>query len=80
MEWTQILCYKITYANSSKEMWESFSALTTYQDCNRGGVLPLLDENDNPVFGREEKCQILEKVFFGGRHLNQCAFDESFKE
>ena len=79
VEWTQILCDKIMYANSSKELWESFNALTTYQDCNRGGVLPLLDENDNAVFGREEKCEILERVFFGGKHLDQCAFDDDFK-
>ena len=80
VEWTQILCEKITYANSSKELWESFNTLTTYQDCNRGGVLPLLDENDNAVFGREEKCEILERVSFGGKHLDQCVFDDGFKE
>ena len=74
------MCDKITYANSSKELWESFNALTTYQDCNRGGVLPLLDENDNAVFGREEKCEILERVFFGGKHLDQCVFDSDFKD
>ena len=32
------------------------------------------------MFEREEKCEILEKVFFGGKHLDQCTFDENFKE
>ena len=45
-----------------------------------GGVLPLLDENENPSFGREEKCEILERVFFGGKHLEECTFDENFRE
>ena len=80
VEWTQVLCDKITYASSSKEMWESFNALTTYEDNDRGGVLPLMDENDNPTFGREEKCEILEKVFFGGKHLERCKFDDNFRD
>ena len=78
--WTKQLCDKITYAGSPKEMWESFNSLTTYQDCGRGGVLPLIDEMNCPVFGREEKCAVLEKVFFGGSHLVNCSFDENFKE
>ena len=79
-EWTKVVCDKITYASSSKEMWESFNTLTSYQDYNRGGVIPLLDDDGSPVFNREDKCLILENVFFGGRHLNNCSFDESFKK
>ena len=41
--------------------------------------MPLLDENENPIFNREEKCQILEKIFFDGRHLANCSFDDKFK-
>ena len=78
--WAKQLCDKIAFAGSPKEMWESFNKLTTYQDYGRGGVLPLLDENDCPVFEREEKCAVLEKVFFGGSHLNSCSFDEEFKK
>ena len=47
-----------------------------------GGGLPLLDENENPIFNREEKCQIrqiLEKIFFDGRHLAYCSFDDKFR-
>ena len=29
-----------------------------------GGVLPLIDGNGKPVFDREEKCIVLEDVFF----------------
>ena len=63
-EWTKLVCDKITYASSSKEMWESFNTLTSYQDYNRGGVIPLLDDDGSPVFNREDKCLILENVFF----------------
>ena len=55
-EWTQELCDKITYAGSSKEIWEHFNSLTTYQDHSGGGVLPLIDRNGKPVFDRQEKC------------------------
>ena len=74
-----MICDRITYASSSKEMWENFNKLTSYEDYNRGGGLPLLDENENPIFNREEKCQILEKIFFDGRHLANCSFDDKFK-
>ena len=62
-EWTKLVCDKITYASSSKEMWESFNTLTSYQDYNRVGVIPLLDDDGSPVFNREDKCLILENVF-----------------
>ena len=79
-EWTQELCDKITYAGSSKEMWEHFNSLTTYQDHSGGGVLPLIDRNGKPVFDRQEKCKVLEDVFFGGGHLKECDFDDKFKQ
>ncbi|MEW8548387.1 MAG: reverse transcriptase domain-containing protein [Candidatus Thiodiazotropha sp.] len=80
ISWTKQLCDTIAFAGSAKEMWESFNTLTTYQDFSRGGVLPLIDKNNRPVFQREEKCEVLEKVFFGGSHLEDCSFDESFRE
>ena len=78
--WTQTMCDKITYASSSKEIWEGFNRLTTYEDYNRGGVLPLIDETGKAVFNKDEKCALMEKVFFGGRHLSECKFDDQFKE
>ena len=77
--WTQVLCSKILFASSGKEMWESLNKLTTYQEYNSGGVLPLKDEEGKAVFDREEKCALLEKVFFAGKHLDDCKFDEQFK-
>ena len=79
-EWTQQLCDKITYAGSSKEMWEHFNSLTTYQDHSGGGVLPLIVRNGKAIFDSDEKCSVLQDVFFGGGHLNDCDFDEQFKE
>ena len=77
-EWKEVVCDKITYASSSKEIWESFNTLTSYQDYNREGVIPLLDDDGSPVFNREDKCLIHENVFIGCKHLNNCSFDESF--
>ena len=36
-EWTELICDRITYASSSKEMWENFNKLTSYENYNRGG-------------------------------------------
>ena len=65
-DWVDQICTKISYANSAKEMWESFKDLTSYQDKKGVGVLPFLDENKHPTFDREEKYIILQDVFFGG--------------
>ena len=78
--WTRVLCDKITFAGSAKEMWESLNKLATYQEYNRGGVLPLIDEEGKAVFDRGEKCSLLERVFFGGKHLEECSFDEQFRK
>ena len=77
--WTEVVCDKISCANSAKEMWENFRVLTSYQDNGKGGVLPLFDENKRPAFSREDKCFILQNTFFGGKHLESCDFDEEFK-
>ena len=45
-----------------------------------GGFLPLMDENQNPHFDSEEKAVLLQAIFFGGKHLNECVFDDDFKE
>ena len=39
-------------------------------------MLPLIDRNRKPVFDRQEKCKVLEDVFFGG----ECEFDDNFKQ
>ena len=36
-EWTKLICNKITYDNSAKEMWENFNYLTTHQNNSGGG-------------------------------------------
>ena len=42
--------------------------------------MPLKDEEGKAVFDRGEKCSLLERVFFGGKHLDDCKFDEQFRE
>lgn len=59
-KWVELLCDKITYSNTPKEMWDTFKTLTSYQDLDGGNILPLLDRDNNPVFELEQKCQILQ--------------------
>ena len=78
--WMESLCEKITYSSTPKEMWDTFKTLTSYQDLDGGNILPLLDKDNNPVFDLEQKCQILQDTFFGGSHLSDNNFDETFKK
>ena len=48
------MCGKIPFASSSKEKWEGFNQLNTYEDCNRCGVLPLLDDTGEKLFDNGE--------------------------
>ena len=65
---------------ASKEMWDTFKTLTSYQDLDGGNILPLLDKDNNPVFELERKCQILQDTFFSGIHLQENNFDDSFQK
>ena len=60
-------------------MWDSVKKLTSYQDLDGGNVLPLLDENNQPVFDMQGKCDILQDTFFSGKHLENNNFDNDFK-
>ena len=79
-KWVEMLCDKITYSSTTKEMWDTFKTLTSYQDLDGGNILPLLDKDNNPVFELEQKCQILQDTFFSGIHLQENNFDESFQK
>ena len=61
-------------------MWSAFRKLTSYQDFIEGDMLPLLDDNDNPVFSKDETCDILKETFFSGKHLSAEKFDANFKD
>ena len=77
--WTDSLCEKITNSDNPKDMWHSLKTLTTYQDLEGGSVLPLLNEDNQPVFDMQGKCDILQNTFFSGKHLENSDFDEEFK-
>ena len=55
------------------------NSLTSYQDLNGGNVLPLLNEDNQPVFDIQGKCDILQDTFFSGKHLENNNFDNNFK-
>ncbi|MEW8544970.1 MAG: reverse transcriptase domain-containing protein [Candidatus Thiodiazotropha sp.] len=77
--WTNNLCDKISNSDTPKEMWESLRTLTSYQDLDGGNILPLLNEDNQPVFDLQGKCNILQSTFFSGKHLDNNEFDEDFK-
>ena len=77
--WTDSLYEKITNSDNPKDMWHSLKTLTTYQDLDGGSVLPLLNEDNQPVFDMQGKCDILQNTFFSGKHLENSDFDEEFK-
>ena len=47
--WTNNACDKISYSDTPKEMWESLRTLTSYQDLDGGNVLPLLNDDNQPL-------------------------------
>ena len=77
--WTNNLCDKISYSDTPKEMWESLRTLTSYQDLDGGNVLPLLNDDNQPVFDLQGKCSILQTTFFSGQHLHNNKFNKDFK-
>lgn len=77
--WTNSLCDKISNSETPKEMWDSLKTLTTYQDLDGGNILPLLNEDNQPIFDLQGKCNILQTTFFSGKHLDNNNFDNDFK-
>ena len=69
----------ITFDSSSKEKWEGFNQLGTYEDYNRCGVVPFLDDTGKELFDMVKVC-IDRDGILGGVHLNECKFDDQFKD
>ena len=79
--WVSEVCCKLNESKDPKTMWRQFRKLTSYQDDDVGGVLPLMNETEEPVFDQLQKCMILEKAFFSGSHMKNEVFDDvHFKE
>ena len=78
--WIKGLCSKINLCKSSKEMWDTFNNLTSYQDLDGGDILPLLDCQNQPIFEVAKKCDLLRDTFFSGKHLENVPFDGCFQQ
>ena len=65
---------------SQKELWDSFKSLISYQDLNGGNVLPLYDQDNNPIFELQDKCLLLQETFFNGKHLINDNFNLDFQK
>jgi hypothetical protein len=79
-QWVDAVCEKLNTTRNPKELWDSFRNLTSYQLRDGCKVLPLMDDQDNPVFEKQEQCKFLQDAFFSGKHLERCEFDETFKQ
>ena len=77
--WINDTCSRMEVITDPKEKWRQFKSLTSYRDEDVGGVLPLLNE-DRPVFDANEKSQLLQDVFFGGKHMEGETLDEDFRK
>jgi len=78
-DWVEETCDTINKCKNPKEKWSAFHRLTSYQNSNRGIVLPLVNTDNEPVFDSNSKCDILKETFFGGNHIANEEFDEEFK-
>ena len=67
----------MTVHSDPKEIWQNFRTLTSYQDEDAGGVLPLMDMDNKPIFDKSEK--IPQDVLFGEKHLENEVFDDEWK-
>ncbi|KAH3773280.1 hypothetical protein DPMN_174639 [Dreissena polymorpha] len=63
-----------------KQKWAEFYKLTSYKRDEGGNVLPLIDINDSPVYGNQEKSEILKGTFFGSTHIANERFDDDFQK
>jgi hypothetical protein len=41
-------------------------------------VLPLMGDNNIPVFDSRNKTEMLREIFFGGKHIKHDSFDKDF--
>ena len=67
---------KINECRDPKEMWRQFRRLSSYEDGNASGVLPLLNDQGEAVFDTKDKCNIIENAFFSGSHVESEQFDD----
>ncbi|CAG2201657.1 unnamed protein product [Mytilus edulis] len=77
-EWSTTLCDVIGSGKTPKERWGAFKKLTKKTSDNK--VLPFIKYDGNVIFDEKEKSKELEKVFFGGKHLDPRKFDNKFYE
>ena len=77
-EWSSSMIEAFENAKTPQEKWTTYHKLTAKQTIN--SMLSLVTEERPPAFKNEEKCEILQEVFFEGTHLKNVQFDEKFYE
>ena len=77
--WTEVVCDKISCANSAKEMWENFRVLTSYQDNGKGGVLLFLMRTNVQLSVEKTSALFYRILSLGGNTWNHVTLMRSSK-
>ncbi|WAR01818.1 hypothetical protein MAR_008376 [Mya arenaria] len=78
-EWANKTCDNIDKCQNPKQKWTAFHKLTSYQQNDGSTILPLYNKANVPVFDNKAKSTILAETFFGGEHIKNEEFDDTFK-
>ena len=70
--WSDRLVSEFNTTNNAKDVWNTFKKMTRKTEDK--SVLPLMGDNNIPVFDSRNKTEMLREIFFGGKHLKHDSF------
>jgi hypothetical protein len=70
--WSDRLDSEFITTNNAKDFWNTFKKMTRKTEDK--SVLPLMGDNNIPVFDSRNKTEMLREMFFGGKHLKHDSF------
>jgi hypothetical protein len=76
--WSDRLVSEFNTTNNAKDFWNTFKKMTRKTEDK--SVLPLMGDNNIPVFDSRNKTEMLRGIFYGGKHLKHDSFDKDFCE
>ena len=74
--WTGELLDKFDNTRNPREMWDVYKKMTKKDQSK--SVLPLIQEDSEPVFDPTDKCKLLQEAFFDCHQHQTNQFDEEF--
>ena len=76
--WCDRLVSEFNTTNNAKDFWNTFRKMTGKTEDK--SFLPLMGDNNIPVFDSRNKMEMLREIFYGGKHLKHDSFDKDFCE